>query len=65
MFIAHGDQDVQVPVNQSLELKAAYEKNKLKVQLEIVSGAGHGSDDYYTEAFIGKVDEFIRSVLKK
>ena len=64
MFIAHGDQDVQVPVNQSLELKAAYEKNKLMVQLEIVPGAGHGSDDYYTDAFLGKVDAFIKSVLK-
>jgi dipeptidyl aminopeptidase/acylaminoacyl peptidase len=65
MFIAHGDQDVQVPVNQSLELDAAYEKNKLKVQLEIVPGAGHGSDDYYTEVFLKKVDEFIRSGLNK
>lgn len=65
MFIAHGDQDVQVPVNQSLELKAAYEKNKLKVQLEIVPGAGHGSDDYYTESFMKKVDEFIRAMVTK
>jgi len=65
LFIAHGDQDVQVPVNQSLELKAAYEKNKLKVQLEIVGGAGHGSEDYYTDSFLKKVDEFIRSSLNK
>lgn len=64
MFIAHGDQDVQVPVNQSLELKAAYEKNNVKVQLEIVSGAGHGNEDYYTDAFMEKVDAFIKSVLK-
>ncbi|MDP4680478.1 MAG: alpha/beta hydrolase [Cyclobacteriaceae bacterium] len=64
MFIAHGDQDNQVPVNQSLELKAAYDKNKLKVQLEIVSGAGHGSKDYYTNEFINKVDLFIKEVLK-
>jgi acetyl esterase/lipase len=64
IFIAHGDQDVQVPVNQSLELKAAYEKNKLRVQMEVVPGAGHGSDDYYTSSFMEKVNMFIESVMK-
>lgn len=63
IFIAHGDQDIQVPVNQSLELSAEYEKNGLIVELEIVSGAGHSSKQVLTPDLIDKVDRFIKKSL--
>lgn len=47
LLIMHGDQDNQVPVNQSLELHGAYQQKELKVQLEIVHGAGHSDDTYF------------------
>jgi acetyl esterase/lipase len=47
MLIVHGDQDNQVPVNQSLELMAAYKKFNLPVQIEFVPGAGHTDNIYY------------------
>ena len=39
LLLLHGDQDQQMPVNQSLELFGAYNRVKAPVQLEIVSGA--------------------------
>jgi dipeptidyl aminopeptidase/acylaminoacyl peptidase len=40
ILIVHGNQDIQVPVNQSLELMAAYKKLGLSYEWEIVPGAG-------------------------
>ena len=64
MLIVHGDQDIQVPVNQALELHAAYQKHNLSSQLEIISGAGHGGNDYYQPQFIQKVLTFLDQILK-
>jgi len=60
IFIAHGDQDIQVPVNQSLELNAEYKKLGLNVELEIVSGAGHSSKQVFTPELIEQVNKFIK-----
>ena len=65
MFIVHGDQDNQVPVNQSLELMAAYKKNNLKYRLEIISGAGHGGEAYNKKELMEKMDKFLAEVLTK
>lgn len=65
LFIAHGDQDNQVPINQSLELQGAYEALGLKVQMEVVHGAGHGSRDYYDPAFQDTLAAFLAAVLKR
>lgn len=59
LLIVHGDQDNQVPVNQSLELMAAYKKNKLPVQIEFIPGAGHGDGVYYRQEMMGLVSEFL------
>lgn len=60
IFIAHGDQDIQVPVNQSLELNAKYKKLGLVVDLEIVPRAGHSSKQVFTPELIEQVDKFIK-----
>lgn len=64
MMIVHGDQDVQVPVNQALELYAAYQKAGLSSTLEILPGAGHGSPDYFQPVFIEKVATFLNEISK-
>jgi acetyl esterase/lipase len=64
ILIIHGDQDNQVPVNQSLELMAAYKKAGLAWQLEIVPGAGHGDNVYYTKEFQPVLEKFLASVFK-
>jgi acetyl esterase/lipase len=63
ILIIHGDQDNQVPVNQSLELMAAYKKTGLLWQLEIVPGAGHGDNIYYTKEFQPVLEKFLATVL--
>lgn len=47
-LLLHGDQDRQMPVNQTLELEAAYKRARVPVELVIVDGAGHGGDAFYT-----------------
>jgi dipeptidyl aminopeptidase/acylaminoacyl peptidase len=65
MLIMHGDQDNQVPVNQSLELEGAYQKQKLKVQLEIVHGAGHSGDPYFEPKNQRIMELFLSEALMK
>jgi acetyl esterase/lipase len=62
LLIVHGDQDIQVPVNQSLELMAAYKKQSLRVQLEIIPGAGHGDDVYYKKEVQDIMEKFLKQV---
>ena len=62
MMIVHGDQDIQVPVNQALELYAAYQEAGLQSTLEILPGAGHGSPDYFQPDFLEKVAAFLNEI---
>jgi acetyl esterase/lipase len=41
-ILLHGNQDRQMPVNQLLELEAAYRRAGVSVETMIVDGAGHG-----------------------
>ena len=47
LLLLHGDQDPQMPINQSLELLGAYQKVKAPVQFEVVHGAAHGGAMFY------------------
>lgn len=64
ILIMHGDQDIQVPVNQSLELKGVYDENSLDSELVIVHGAGHSDPDYYTSKYMQVVEKFLKRVLE-
>jgi acetyl esterase/lipase len=46
-LLLHGDQDRQMPVNQTLELEAGLRRAGVPVELVIVDGAGHGGDAFY------------------
>ena len=60
LLLLHGDQDPQMPVNQSLELAGAYQKAEAPVQLEIVHGAAHGGAMFYDEERMAIVRKFLR-----
>jgi acetyl esterase/lipase len=64
LLIFHGDQDVQVPINQSHELVGAYTSNNLKVRLEVVYGAGHTESPYFDQQYQQIVDAFLSETLK-
>jgi dipeptidyl aminopeptidase/acylaminoacyl peptidase len=48
LLILHGDQDPQMPIDQSLELEDQYKKLKLDVHLEVLHGAAHGGDVFFS-----------------
>ncbi len=47
LLIFHGDQDPQVPINQSHELHGAYKELGLTVHFEVVHGAAHGGPAFH------------------
>jgi acetyl esterase/lipase len=64
LLIVHGDQDNQVPVNQSIELMEAYKKAGLPVQLEFVAGAGHGGAVYNQDYVMNIAKVFLEKQVK-
>lgn len=59
LLLIHGDQDPQMPVNQSLELLGAYEKFGAKAKLHVVHGGVHGGKEFYDPQRIQLVAEFL------
>lgn len=60
LFIVHGEQDIQVPINQSIELMSAYKSKNLKVQIEFIPDAGHSSPAYAKKELMEKIDIFLK-----
>lgn len=60
LLLLHGDQDPQMPINQSHELCGAYQKVKAPVQLEVVHGAAHGGAAFYDAERLALVKAFLR-----
>ena len=48
LLLIHGDQDPQVPINQSHELHAKYKNVKRPVHFHVIHGGFHGGDDFYS-----------------
>ena len=49
LWLIHGDQDPQMPINQSHELVGAYMKVGVPVQFEVVHGGKHGGSGFFTD----------------
>lgn len=64
LFMLHGDQDPQVPINQSHELHALYKQNKLKVLFEVVHGGAHGGPQFHDAARRELVEKFLDQCLR-
>jgi acetyl esterase/lipase len=60
LLLLHGDQDPQMPINQSHELCGAYQKVKAPVQFEVVHGAAHGGTMFYDAERHEIVRKFLR-----
>jgi acetyl esterase/lipase len=59
LMLLHGDQDPQMPINQSHELEGAYEQLGLDVTFRVVHGAAHGGDVFYAPPYLKPVLEFL------
>jgi len=64
LLLLHGDQDPQMPINQSHELEGAYERAGLDAKLIVVHGAGHGGGAFFdverTKVVAAFLDEHLR-----
>lgn len=60
LYLAHGDRDAQMPINQSHELDGAYAKLGLPVRFDVVHGSGHGGPAFTSPAALARIDEFLR-----
>jgi acetyl esterase/lipase len=63
LLLLHGDQDPQMPINQSHELEGAYERAGRDAPFHVVHGAAHGGDAFYDEERIDLVAQFLRKAL--
>jgi acetyl esterase/lipase len=63
ILILHGDQDVQMPINQAHELEGAYEKLGLDAFVDIVHGSPHLGDAYYEPAHMERIAAFLRRTI--
>ena len=59
LLLIHGDQDPQMPINQSHELQGAYEAAGLPVQFHVIHGAKHGGSEFYDKTRIKLIREFL------
>ena len=60
LLLLHGDQDPQMPINQSHELQGAYEAHGLSAELVVVHGAAHGGDAFFDAARLDHVAQFLQ-----
>ncbi len=65
LLLLHGDQDPQMPINQSHELHGQYKAAGLKVRFEVLHGAGHGGGVFYDKERSASVLMFLDGVLQK
>ena len=64
LLMLHGDQDPQVPINQSHELHARYKEQKLPVQFEVVHGGAHGGPLFFDARRVKLVHDFVTKHLR-
>ena len=60
LLLLHGDQDPQMPINQSHELCGAYKKAHAPVRFEVVNGAAHGGAEFYDAQRLTIMKKFLR-----
>jgi len=63
LLIFHGDQDPQMPINQSHELQGAYEKLGLDVAFVVLHGSAHGGQAFYTQSNLERAFAFLRRTI--
>ncbi len=64
LWLIHGDQDPQMPINQSHELVGAYKKFGLPVQFEVIHGGKHGGAGFFTEEQLQRLGKELFGSLK-
>lgn len=64
LLMIHGDQDPQVPINQSHELHGRYKRLGLPVQFEVVHGGAHGGRGFFGQDHVDLIVRFLAKHVK-
>jgi acetyl esterase/lipase len=64
IWLIHGDQDPQMPINQSHELQGVYKQHKLPVQFEVVHGGKHGGAGFFTADQLDRIGKEVLAVFQ-
>ncbi|MEQ9564595.1 MAG: prolyl oligopeptidase family serine peptidase, partial [Pseudomonadales bacterium] len=64
LLLLHGDQDPQMPINQSHELEGIYQRHGLDVSLDVVHGAAHGGPDFYEGNHLINALDFLERTIR-
>jgi acetyl esterase/lipase len=65
LLLFHGDLDPQMPINQSHELQGAYEKAGLDVDFDVLHGAAHGGDAFFSGEALERALKFLRRTMDR
>jgi dipeptidyl aminopeptidase/acylaminoacyl peptidase len=65
LLLIHGDQDPQMPINQSHELHGKYKERGLTVEFEVVHGAAHGGKAFFDAKRVRLVNRFLDEHIRK
>lgn len=63
LLLIHGDADPQMPIEQSRELHAAYERAKRPVEFVTLHGSAHGGVEFYDRERLALVAKFLHTHL--
>lgn len=61
LLLIHGDQDPQMPINQSHELEGKYKRLDRRVQFEVVHGGAHGGKGFFHQDQLRRVAAFLKN----
>ena len=63
LLLLHGDQDPQMPINQSHELDGFYQQYDLDVSFDVVHGAAHGGPAFYADEHLENALAFLERTI--
>jgi acetyl esterase/lipase len=63
LLLFHGDQDPQMPINQSHELQGAYQKSGLAVDFQVLHGAAHGGQVFFSGEPLDQAVDFLNRTI--
>jgi acetyl esterase/lipase len=64
LLLIHGDADPQMPIEQSREFHAVYQRVKRPVEFVVVPGGVHGGKEFYDAERLALVEKFLREQLR-
>jgi acetyl esterase/lipase len=64
LWLFHGDQDPQMPINQSHELVGAYNRHAVQVKFEVVHGGAHGGEGFFTDPQLNRLADDLLVTLR-